>query len=479
MKDFAVSSCLEYDTPKVVTIRSRFIGVINRIVQLAIILYVVVWVFIIHHGYQFIETSPVSGTTTKLKGVAYTNSTDPRVGQRLWDAADLNVPPEENGAFFLTTNVIVTHNQTQGECTETSWQGSCSNDSDCTPEGTPYHLGHGVTTGRCDIEAGQCVVKAWCPIENDDLPAGGERAMLEQTKDFTVFVKNHVYFPHYKKTRSNLIELVDKAYMRSCRYHHEDEPYCPIFRLADIVSIATTKASGDIRYEDRWYKEMAIKGGVISISVKWDCNFDRDESECKPKYVFDRLDNYGGNTIAAGYNFRYPIYYQENGQNIRQLVKAYGILFTLGTEASARKFDIVTFLMNVGSGLALLGIASVCCDLILLNVHRKKKFFKNHIFVDVEQPAYRRRATLKGSKSELSTTTGMTADTSSALLSNGDHHRSDSKLYNGVNSNNHNNSDAAGPDAVSDVAFDAASTTASSPSSASDELAPLATFDSP
>lgn len=134
VKNFAVSSCLEYDTPKIVTIRSRFIGILNRLVQIAIILYVVVWVFIIHKGYQFIDNAPVSGVTTKLKGVAYTNSSDPRVGQRLWDAADLNVPPEENGAFFLTTNVIVTHNQTQGECTEL-WGADCTNDTACLPEG--------------------------------------------------------------------------------------------------------------------------------------------------------------------------------------------------------------------------------------------------------------------------------------------------------------------------------------------------------
>ena len=455
VKDFAVSSCMEYDTPKVVTIRSRFIGVMNRIVQLAIVLYVVVWVFIIHKGYQFIDNAPVSGTTTKLKGVAYTNSTDPRVGQRLWDAADLNVPPEENGAFFLTTNVIVTHNQTQGECTEPSWQGKCSNDSDCLPEGTPYHLGHGVTTGKCDKAAGQCVVKAWCPIENDDLPADGEYAMLRETKDFTVFIKNHVYFPHYKKTRSNLIEMVDKTYMRSCRYHHIDEPYCPIFRLADIVSIAETKLSGDIRYEDSWYEQMAIKGGVISINVKWDCNFDRNESECKPDYVFDRLDNYGGNTIAAGYNFRYPVYYQVDGQPVRQLVKAYGILFTLGTEASARKFDIVTFLMNVGSGLALLGIASVCCDIILLYVHRRKKYFKNHIFVDVEHPVERQGA-IKRSKSQQSTTTGMTGGTSSALICNGDQNSSYnlSDNNNTNNSNNQNNNNLLSPERAPLATYD-------------------------
>ena len=32
---------------------------------------------------------------------------------RVWDEADYVVPPAENGAFFITTNLLVTPNQTQ------------------------------------------------------------------------------------------------------------------------------------------------------------------------------------------------------------------------------------------------------------------------------------------------------------------------------------------------------------------------------
>ena len=37
---------------------------------------------------------------------------------RVWDEADYVVPPAENGAFFITTNVLITPNQTQGRCVE-------------------------------------------------------------------------------------------------------------------------------------------------------------------------------------------------------------------------------------------------------------------------------------------------------------------------------------------------------------------------
>ena len=37
------------------------------------------------------------------------------VYSRVWDVADYVVPPAENGAFFVATNVIVTPNQTRGK----------------------------------------------------------------------------------------------------------------------------------------------------------------------------------------------------------------------------------------------------------------------------------------------------------------------------------------------------------------------------
>ena len=38
--------------------------------------------------------------------------------ERVWDEADYVIPPAENGAFFVTTNVVITPNQTWGTCPE-------------------------------------------------------------------------------------------------------------------------------------------------------------------------------------------------------------------------------------------------------------------------------------------------------------------------------------------------------------------------
>ena len=75
-------------------------------------------------GYQ--QFGPVeSAVVTKVKGVAFTNHSSfnqdiPEIYKRIWDTSDLIIPPSENDAFFITTNVVITPNQTKGTCSEAS-----------------------------------------------------------------------------------------------------------------------------------------------------------------------------------------------------------------------------------------------------------------------------------------------------------------------------------------------------------------------
>jgi P2X purinoceptor 4 len=99
-------------------------------------------------------------------------------------------------------------------------------------------------------------------------------------------------------------------------------------------------------------------------------------TNCRPDYRFRRLDNPHAK-IAPGWNFRHSDYY---GNNARTLYKSYGILFVVDVQGSAGKFNFIPFFLNVGAGLALLGIATVICDIIVLycmkesDVYRDKKY---------------------------------------------------------------------------------------------------------
>merc|ERR1712079_581564 len=98
------------------------------------------------------------------------------------------------------------------------------------------------------------------------------------------------------------------------------------------------------------FSQIAIKGGVIAVSIKWNCNLDRDfQTYCLPLYAFRILDDFG-------WNFRHAKYHEENR---RSLYKMYGIKFILTVEGRGGKFNLKNTILNIGSGLALLGVSTV------------------------------------------------------------------------------------------------------------------------
>jgi len=210
-------------------------------------------------------------------------------------------------------------------------------------------------------------VLAWCPIERDVLPLGSNRALLAPAAaNFTVLVKNQIEFPMYNARRTNVLESSNKSYLSACKYNRESDPFCPVFRLGDVVAEAG---------ED--FEALAVRGGVISVGIHWDCDLDYDFTKyCRPQYKFRRLDN-PKSKIAPGWNFRHSQYFY-NGN--RTLYKTYGILFVLDVQGRAGKLSFIPFAVNLGAGLALLSIATVVCDVIVLycmkdrRVYREKKY---------------------------------------------------------------------------------------------------------
>ena len=119
--------------------------------------------------------------------------------------------------------------------------------------------------------------------------------LLEATADFTVLIKNFVEFPTFGNSyrRRNIMEEANETYLQSCRYHPEKDPYCPVFRIGDIVEF-----SGEN------FTHLSVLGGVIVVGIEWNCNLDWDFLQyCKPRYTFRRADD-PHTKIAPGWNFR-------------------------------------------------------------------------------------------------------------------------------------------------------------------------------
>ncbi|XP_040475881.1 P2X purinoceptor 4 isoform X1 [Ursus maritimus] len=283
----------EYDTPRIVLIRSRKVGLMNRAVQLLILAYVIGWVFVWEKGYQETD-SVVSSVTTKAKGVTVTNTST--LGFRVWDVADYVIPAQEENSLFIMTNMIITMNQTQGFCPELPDKTTvCKSDANCVAGSSGTHS-NGIATGRCVLFNGTvktCEVAAWCPVEDDThVP---KPAFLKAAENFTLLVKNNIWYPKFNFSKRNILPNITTTYLKSCIYDAVTDPFCPIFRLGKIVERAGHS-----------FQDMAIEGGIMGIQINWDCNLDRTSSLCLPRYSFRRLDTRDvDHNVSPGYNFRF------------------------------------------------------------------------------------------------------------------------------------------------------------------------------
>uniref|UniRef100_A0A669BU86 P2X purinoceptor n=1 Tax=Oreochromis niloticus TaxID=8128 RepID=A0A669BU86_ORENI len=326
-------SLLNYKTEKYVIAENRRIGILFRLYQLAVLGYIIGWVFVVKKGYQEKEEAIQSSVITKLKGVTLTNTSE--TGPYLWSAEDYVIPPNGEQVFFVVTNYIETPNQRLGFCAESSKvpDGRCETDDDCM-EGEPVTAGHG----------------EGCSLHFSHLPVSfvSREPLLSDAENFTIYIKNFIRFPKFEFSKANVLETSDESYLKRCFYEKENHPYCPIFRLRDLVS----SAGHD-------FQEMAVKGGSVGILIEWNCDLDKDYSLCNPQYSFTRLDINLNNSITSGYNFRYARYYKDqNGETYRTLYKVYGIRFDIMINGQAGKFNIVPTVIAIGSGVALLGAVS-------------------------------------------------------------------------------------------------------------------------
>ncbi|NWW48825.1 P2RX6 protein, partial [Pedionomus torquatus] len=260
--------------------------------------------------------------------------------------------------LVLVTNFIATAEQAQGNCPESPSvpDATCTEDADC-PVGNPVLRGHGIKTGKCvmfNTTHSTCEIYGWCPVENNTLP---RQPLLAEVENSTLFIKNTVHFTKFNFSKCNSLQTNDPTYFKNCTYDPFFNPFCPVFRVRDMV-----EAAGET------FGDLALLGGSIGVRIEWDCNLDRPTAECQPRYSFSLQDR--------RYNFRTASYYRDSRRRLyRNLLKLYGIRFDISVHGQAGKFSIVPAAVSFGTGIAFFGAATVVCDLVLLYLDAKSDFY--------------------------------------------------------------------------------------------------------
>eukprot|EP01083_Nonionella_stella_P018116 50643_1 len=312
-----------------------------------VLCYIVVYLVWLNHGYQSVD--PVTGTVSvKLKGtgsVPASGSDTFGLNKTIFDAMDLVVPNIEEDAFFITTSMILTPNQSRG-----LWSGngdcpacSTANASQACPRGSYSSESQGIWTGNCGT-TGRCEVYGWGPPEQDT-----DKTVVDNVGTFTAFVKVDASFSDFGVSRSNTL---DKAGNGHPVYGYN------LFSVDQILSNATkgvfTTVGGKVQ----------TKGAIILMQAKWDCDLDQSEANCDMKWLYFRLDNQTG-SISAGFNYRSVSY--DSMMEHRLLRKLYGIRVVFTVTGQARRFSFGQLCITFGAGVAYMGVATVLTDIVLQN----------------------------------------------------------------------------------------------------------------
>lgn len=300
------------------------------------------WVIVYKHGYAR-DVTMIGSSMVKTKGNAfYLNETSGVM--EVWDSIDVVNPPVEDGAAFLTTNFIRTMEQTRGVCDSND---PCKTNADCAGRSSNQDSG-GIRTGNCTAD-GWCQVYAWCPVE-DIIPPRQTFNYLQGVEDFTTFFRVSVNFPSANKR-------VDNA--------------SPFLKASEILTSA-----------GQTFEDVKQLGALIAISYDWDCNLNRDLKNCVPVVTYHRLDD-PKSGFSTGFNFRYADHYMIRNQTTnafveyRNLFKVYGLRYVVLVSGSGYIFDIKNLATNLGSGLAMLSIAAVVSDILLVYVLPKRNLYKH------------------------------------------------------------------------------------------------------
>uniref|UniRef100_A0A452R795 P2X purinoceptor n=1 Tax=Ursus americanus TaxID=9643 RepID=A0A452R795_URSAM len=329
-----VSDFFTYETTKSVVVKSWTIGVINRAVQLLIISYFVGWVFLHEKAYQVRDTAIESSVVTKVKGFG-------RYANRVMDVSDYVTPPQ----------VWSPYPRAMCGCPDNVWLPPA-----------------GILTGRCVNYSSvlrTCEIQGWCPTEVDTV----EMPVMMEAENFTIFIKNSIRFPLFNFEKGNLLPNLTAADMKTCRFHPDKAPFCPILRVGDVVKFAGTG------------------GPLAGIKIGWVCDLDRAWDQCIPKYSFTRLDGVSEkSSVSPGYNFRFAKYYKmENGSEYRTLLKAFGIRFDVLVYGNAGKFNIIPTIISSVAAFTSVGVGTVLCDIILLNFLKGADQYKAKKFEEVDE----------------------------------------------------------------------------------------------
>jgi hypothetical protein len=351
---------LGYHTRQQVNVMDRVLGITQYLLQFAIAMYIVVYIFIIAEGYVEVEGS-IGLLSVHTFGDVVGRSSGGQ-GTRFFPADEITYPGLENGNLFVATKVE-TMNQKRGVCEDKNMR--CLSADDCSKE----------VDAEC-TENKLCKEPSWCDIEKEQ-----PEIYKLATSDLRIWVKSAIQFVELDNGQVFANQMESPIMWPAADYN--------TFTVKDLLTLCDPP----VRFE-----EISELGAAIEVQMVWKCNVVSGKCETKPRAR--RVDTLL-NAEKIGFTFTWPVY---TGKDKRMENKMSGIRFYLRTVGTGYKVSIAEIIMKLSTGAALLGFAPIIADLMMTNCfrHSKKYEARKYVYSEDLSDYFDKLAEMQGQEEVLS-----------------------------------------------------------------------------
>lgn len=257
-------------------------------------------------------------------------------GDKVFDPADLRFPVIDPSGVFLMTKKVSLIGQKMSYCVDSDDPKSCPCD-----EGE-----------SCNGE--YCEVLAWCPSLGDknvaSPPSVAVTEKMEGLDEARLKILASISFPG----------IGDDVFVYGGSGAGSKFGNIAIGELL-------TLANPPIKIE-----ELQDLGAIIGVSFLWNCDV---ATKCEPIVVVKRLDS------GEGFVHKRAWHRRVDGKEVRDAYYMFGLRILIDSSGIGRQWSVALIAIQIGSGIALLRLASVTADFLMLwwplyTKGRKEAYYK-------------------------------------------------------------------------------------------------------
>lgn len=317
-----------YCTRQQVQVRDIRLGVLEKLFQACVMLYIVVGVFFLGESYYEVDVTP-GMISASVRGGGVGINQGGRGTSRYFSDLDMTGPAIENGPLFLTTKVGI-HQQVRGVCEDV--EKPCQSAADCS----------GNAGATCSKD-GFCVEPSWCPASD------AFEVYKVPLDDVRIWVKSAVSFN----------SLDPKVYVNKFDAPIPfPQPKFNTFSVKDILVMCDPPVH---------FAEISELGTAIELQFSWNCIVG-NPLPCEPKVQAKRIDTrLDSDSIGFSYKVVTPM-----GEDTREIQERHGIRLYFKTVGLGAKVSISEIIKNFSMGLSLMNLVPMITDFIMLQICANK-----------------------------------------------------------------------------------------------------------